>query len=392
MTNVSHPLTRRRFLHRCAAFSAFSVTPGLLSACGGSGGGDSAGGNPDQSSGGEPPTPSASAWVWPDEGAAHAASWMSFQVSAAIWGRDMVAPVQEALARIANAIIPFEPLNVIVAPENMARARALLDARIRLVSGAADDLWIRDSGCITVRNAQGQKRAVSFNFNGWGNKQAYSRDATVAQQMSQQQGVNLVRSRLVLEGGALETDGEGTAIITESCVLNANRNPSWTKSAVEAELKATLGFSKIIWLPGIAGKDITDGHTDFYARFVKPGVVLANLETDPGHFDYAVTRKHLDILRSATDAQGRRLQITTLSPPAQTRPDFAGTDFAAGYINFYLVNGGVLCPEFGDATADNQARTTLAALYPDRKIVMLNIDAIAVGGGGIHCSTMHQCA
>ncbi|WP_374518105.1 agmatine deiminase family protein [Undibacterium squillarum] len=391
MTNVSPPLTRRRFLHRCAAFSAFSVTPGLLSACGGSGGGDSAGGNADQSSTGEPSAPSASAWVWPDESAAHAASWMSFQVSAAIWGRDMVAPVQEALARIANAIIPFEPLNVIVAPENMARARALLDARIRLISGTADDLWIRDTGCITVRNAQGQKRAVSFNFNGWGNKQAYSRDATVAQQMSQQQGVNLVRSRLVLEGGALETDGEGTAIITESCVLNANRNPGWTKSAVEAELKATLGFSKVIWLPGIAGKDITDGHTDFYARFVKPGVVLANLETDPGHFEYAVTRKHLDILRSATDAQGRRLQITTLSPPAQTRPDFAGKDFAAGYINFYLVNGGVLCPEFGDTAADNQARTTLAALYPDRKIVMLNIDAIAAGGGGIHCSTMHQC-
>ena len=238
MTNASQLLTRRRFLHRCAAFSAFSVTPGLLSACGGSGGGDSAGGNPDQSSDGESQKPDAVVWNWPDEGAAHAASWMSFQVSAAIWGRDMVAPVQEALARIANAIIAFEPLNVIVAPENMARARALLDARIRLVSGAADDLWIRDTGCITVRNAQGEKRALSFNFNGWGNKQAYSRDATVAQQMSQQQAVNLVRSRLVLEGGALETDGEGTAIITESCVLNANRNPGWTKAAVEAELKA----------------------------------------------------------------------------------------------------------------------------------------------------------
>lgn len=197
---------------------------------------------------------------------------------------------------------------------------------------------------------------------------------------------------LVLEGGGIEVDGEGTAIITESCVLNENRNPGKSKKDVEAKLADLLGLKKIIWLPGIAGRDITDGHTDFYARFARPGIVVAGLDTDPQSYDHEVTERHLAILKAATDASGRPLRVEVIKGPATVRPEFASDDFAAGYINFYLCNGGVIAPEFGDAEGDSAARATLERLFPDREVVQLNIDGIAAGGGGIHCTTQQEPA
>ncbi|MFZ4529765.1 MAG: agmatine deiminase family protein [Undibacterium curvum] len=386
MPTIYHPPTRRQFMRFISMLASSAIAPAALSACGG--GSDAAAATPDP----QQPVSTQPDWLLPDEGDRHLCSWMSFNVSADIWGKRMLTPVQDALARIANTIIQFEALKVIVSPANLAVAKAKLDPRIQLVIAASDDLWIRDTGCLTVRNRKGQRRAISFNFNGWGNKQRHEQDATVAATMSSNSQLAMLRSRLVLEGGGIEVDGQGTAIITESCVLNSNRNPGWSKAEAEAELLTTLGIRKVIWLPGIAGKDITDGHTDFYARFIRPGVVVANLEQDTAHYDYALTRRHLDILRNATDVNNKRLQITTLSPPAQIRPEFSSKDFAAGYINFYLLNGAVLCPEFGDRSADEAARSALAGLYPERKIVMLNIDPIAWGGGGIHCATQHEVA
>ncbi len=134
---------------------------------------------------------------------------------------------------------------------------------------------------------------------------------------------------------------------------------------------------------------------DFYARFVKPGVVIANLDNDPKSYDRAVTLAHLEILKKATDADGRPLQVHTLSPPLKPRKsqfNRKNPDFAAGYINYFVVNGAVIAPEFGDREADAKALELLSGLYPDREMVMLNIDAIAAGGGGIHCVTSHQPA
>ena len=197
------------------------------------------------------------------------------------------------------------------------------------------------------------------------------------------------------EGGGIEVDGHGTAIMTESCWINENRNPGWSKADVEAELKARLGLRKIIWLPGIKGKDITDAHVDFYARFVTPGVVIANLDTDPRSYDNKVTLAHLEILKRATDADGRPLQIHTVSPPLKPRKtkfNKDNDDFAAGYINYFVINGAVIAPEFGDKDADKKAFDLLKKLYPNRDVVKINIDAIAAGGGGIHCVTSHQPA
>jgi agmatine deiminase len=330
------------------------------------------------------------AWYMPDEGEPHQRTWMAFGASKPIWGNRLLAQVQKDLALIARTIARFEPVSMLVRREDHATARALVGSDVELIECPLDDLWMRDTGPVFVVSKSGAKAAVDFNFNGWGEKQDYDRDEAVARFVAQRAQVNRIQTRLVLEGGGIEVDGRGTAIITESCVLNANRNPGVSKAACEAELKHLLGLQKIIWLPGVKGKDITDGHTDFYARFARPGVVVAGFDADPQSFDHAVTKRHLEILRAATDADGKPLDLMVLQAPSRTRERFAGDDFAAGYINFYVCNGAVIAPEFGDAKADQAARLTLEKLFPLREVVQINIDAIAAGGGGIHCTTQQE--
>ncbi|KKI21495.1 agmatine deiminase [Leucobacter sp. Ag1] len=330
------------------------------------------------------------AWLMPEEGAAaHAATWMSFGVSDDIWGAELAPAARAALVAVANAIAAFEPVKVLVPSGTRPEG---LHAGVELFERDVDDLWMRDTGPVFVTAADGAKAlgGVDLNFNGWGDKQEHAADAKVASEVCELADVERIRTELVLEGGALEVDGEGTAIITESCVLNDNRNPGWTKREVEEELGRLFGIEKVIWLPGIAGKDITDGHTDFYARFTEPGVIVAARDDDPESYDYAVTRKHLEILKTATDAQGRSLVTHVLPAPTKLRDDYLNDDFAAGYINFYVCNGGVIAPEFGDAEADGFARKTLEGLFPGREVVQVNIDPIAAGGGGIHCATQQQ--
>jgi agmatine deiminase len=327
--------------------------------------------------------------VMPEEGEPHKRTWMAFGASEQVWGAALLPRVRQNLATIATTIARFEPVSMLVRPEEMDTARALVGANVELVAAGIDDLWLRDTGPVFVKG-DGTRAGVDFNFNGWGGKQGHRRDAEVAGFVTGRAGVETVRTELVLEGGGLEVDGEGTAIITESCVLNDNRNRGWQKARVEAELGRLLGIKKVIWLPGIAGHDITDGHTDFYARFAGPGVVVAGRDDNPESFDYDVTRRHLDVLHAATDAQGRPLRVETLVGPSELRAKGAGEDFAAGYINFYVCNGAVIAPEFGDTETDSAGKTTLTRLFPGREIVQLEIDAIAAGGGGIHCTTQQE--
>ena len=329
------------------------------------------------------------AWLMPDEADRHAATWMAFGPSEAIWGKRLAAAAQDNLASIAQAIAQFEPVNMLVRQAEYETAARKCGPKVKLVVQDIDDLWIRDTGPVFVKSGAGLG-GVNFNFNGWGNKQTHAADAKVAAGVAARANAQLVTSSLVLEGGGIEVDGEGTAIITESCVLNANRNPNVSKATCEAELQRVLGITKVIWLPGIAGKDITDGHTDFYARFAGPARVLAGLDTDPHSFDHDVNLRHLEILRGATDAKGRKLKVAVLPGPGFVRPKYKNNDFAAGYVNFYVCNGGVIAPQFGDAAADEKAGAILRDLFPQRKIVQLNVDAIAAGGGGIHCATQQQ--
>ncbi|MGD1808671.1 agmatine deiminase family protein [Dapis sp. BLCC M126] len=335
--------------------------------------------------------PSNSSFFMPDEAEPHLCTWMAFSASPDIWGRKYASGVQDNLARIAKAIVKYEPVKMLVREEDYKVAVAKCGTNVELIVCPIDDLWMRDTGCVFVVNDADEKAAIDFNFNGWGNKQYHERDAKVARFVAKQSGVSLINTDLVFEGGGIEVDGNGTAIVTESCIINDNRNPGWSKADCAAELKFLLGLRKIIWLPGIRGYDITDGHTDFYARFAGPGVVVAGYDPDPDSFDHAVTKKHLEILRSATDADGNKLEVVVLEGPTKIRSGYeSDDDFAAGYINFYVLNGAVLAPEFGDRQADRRAKETLAELFPGRDIVQINIDEIAAGGGGIHCTTQQE--
>ncbi len=340
------------------------------------------------------PTPAAgAAWRMPDESEPHTRTWMAFGASEAIWGAALLPEVRRNLALIARTIRKYEPVAMLVREGEQEILRPLLEgSAVELVVAPLDDLWMRDTGPTFALNKSvaGEKAGIKLNFNGWGSKQVFAQDANVAAFVAQRAGVGLLTTTLILEGGCIEVDGAGTAIITESCVLNDNRNPGVSKADFEARLKPLLGLEKIIWLPGIKGKDITDGHTDFYARFARPGVVLAGFDPDTASYDNAVTTTHLELLRSATDAQGRTLEVITLQAPTNYRKTFESRSFAAGYIGFYVCNGAVIAQEFGDTTADNAAREALQRAYPGRVVEMLNVDGIASGGGSIHCSTQQE--
>ena len=380
-------MTRRKFLGLSAAVTALVVT-----GCGSSsdeetppstGGGNTGGNNTETTAIGK----------MPDEAEPHTRTWMAFGASDQIHEPQNINGLRDDLARIALSIAAYEPVSILVRANELDIAKTKMKhPNISFVTGSMDDFWTRDTGAVFVKNAQNKLIGVDFNFNGWGKKQTHNNDKTVATQILNNINIERKVSSLTLEGGGIEVDGLGTAIITESCVLNDNRNPGISKAACEAELKRCLGISKVIWLPGIKGKDITDGHTDFYARFVSEGVVVAAFDSDPNSYDNAVTKQHLEILKTATDAKGNKLKIIELQAPTTLRVKNPSEDFAAGYINYYVCNNAVIIPEFGDPSADAAAKQKLQVAFPNRTIVQINIDYIAAAGGGIHCTTQQQPA
>jgi agmatine deiminase len=325
----------------------------------------------------------------PDEAEPHLRTWMAFGASADLWG-DMLVPVQENIALIARTIARFEPVTMLVRATELELAREKCGPGVDFLVCALDDLWMRDTGPVFVKGDNNERLAVDFNFNGWGDKQTHRADRKVAAITAKAAEARIRKTSIVLEGGGIDVDGKGTALITESSLLNENRNPGLSKSAAETQLKALLGLQNIIWLPGIRGRDITDAHVDFYARFAAPSVVVVHIDPDTSSYVHAMTLRHLEILRSSKDASGMPLKIVLLEAPNRVRPEFKNVSFAAGYLNYYVINGAVIMPEFGDELADKKARCTLQELYPDRAIVQINIDCIAAGGGGIHCTTQQE--
>nr|WP_232312935.1 agmatine deiminase family protein [Enterovibrio coralii] len=251
-------------------------------------------------------------WFMPDEAAKHTRTWMVFGANRQIWGSRLLPAVQKDLANIALTIAKYEPVSMLVRQKDLPLAKSLMGDKVELVVGDMNDLWARDIAPTFVVDAKGQTAAVDFNFNGWGEKQAYKKDATVAAQIAKLAQVPVINTSLVMEGGCIEEDGIGTAIISESCTLNRNRNPGMSKAQFEDLLMPLLGLEKIIWLPGIKGRDITDGHTDFYARFTTPGNVVVSIDSDPDSYEYALTREHESILKNATDAWVARLMCSRL--------------------------------------------------------------------------------
>lgn len=335
-------------------------------------------------------------YFMPEESTDHKRTWMSFVANDYIWSKKQIPAVKRDLALIAKTIAKYEPVSILVSPEDYHEAAALLDGlnnhnhQIQLIEFSTDDLWLRDTGPTFVKGSDGKKYAIDFNFNGWGEKQEHAQDANVAKLITKSSNTRRVITDLVLEGGCFEVDGHGTAIFTKSCIINDNRNPEFTQRKIEQELMYLLGLKKIIWLDGIKGKDITDGHTDFYARFIKKGVVLVSRDNYESSYDYDITRQNIEILRNSTDASGNKLKTIVIDTPDTINETYGVNDFAAGYIGYYVCNNAVILQSFGDVPADHRAKRILQQAYPDRSIEQISIDGIASGGGSIHCATQQE--
>lgn len=276
-------------------------------------------------------------------------------------------------------------------PAQVKAAQRACGSQVEVIPLAVDDLWARDTVPVFVEQ-DGRVTGVDFHFNGWGDKQEHTHDARVGRALLPEYGIPRVEAPLVAEGGSFETDGEGTLLITESSIVNVNRNPGRSRDRIEAELKQSLGVEKVVWLAGVRGEDITDAHVDSLVRFTGPGVVLLDRAfpgTPPDSWSRSADQAQ-SVLSTATDARGRRFEIVELPQPDLRRITGYGEDFLASYANFYIANDSVFLPRFGDRKADDRARGILREHFPNRDVVQVTIDTVASGGGGIHCATHDQ--
>ncbi|MEU3482655.1 agmatine/peptidylarginine deiminase [Streptomyces sp. NPDC033754] len=320
----------------------------------------------------------------------HTRTFMSWPALASVWEDDLPY-VREDIARIARAVGEYEAVVMTARPDQVAAAQRACGRQVEVIPLAVDDLWARDTVPVFVEDG-GKVVGVDFNFNGWGDKQEHTNDAQVGRKLLAKYGIPREQAPLVAEGGSFETDGEGTLLITESSIVNDNRNRGKTRDRIEDELIDTLGVEKVIWLKGVRGEDITDAHVDSLVRFTAPGVVLLDQAfpgTPPDSWSRSADQAR-SVLSKATDARGRRFEIIDLPQPDLDRITGEGDDFVSTYANFYVANDSVFMPKFGDRKADARAKAILREHFPDRDVVQVRIDTIASGGGGIHCSTHDQ--
>ncbi|MFD7983537.1 agmatine deiminase family protein [Kitasatospora indigofera] len=382
----SPALSRRTLLRSGAVLAAVA----LLDGCGS----DPSAGPPagvTASTGAAGPAPGgAAALAMPAEWQPHTRTFMAWPALEEVWG-DQLAAVRRDIAGVAQAVAGFEPVVLMARPDQSTEARRLCGDSVEVLDLQVDDLWARDTGPTFVTGPPGLA-GVDFNFNGWGGKQTHDNDGRVAAALLGHYGIRRIQAQVTAEGGAVEVDGEGTLMATESSLVNPNRNPGRTRDQIQAALQELLGVQRVIWFQGVAGKDITDCHVDALARFAEPGVVVLHRPGPDAPPDIWSTASDqaLQVLRTATDAKGRSLRVVELTEPDFSKIDGGGDDFLATYLNYYVVNGGVIMPRFGDRDADARAAAVLAELHPDRQVVQVGINAIAAGGGGIHCSTQQQ--
>lgn len=331
-------------------------------------------------------------WRVPGEHVRHRRTWMAWPSSWAIWG-NWLPGIQQDIALIARTIARYEPVVMLARDADAARkARRLCGRNVRVIESiAVDDCWMRDTGPVFRKAKRGSLGALGLGFNGWGDKQPHANDALVARQVAARAGARFERSGVVGEGGGVECDGDGTLMATESCWVNDNRNPGKTKAQIERELLAEYGAKKMLWVPGLRGKDITDDHIDATSRFIKPGVVMVQVPPRSRDDVWAEdARQQRRILSRSTDARGRRLAIIEMAGPREVRP--AARSFLDSYVNFALANGAVIAAQFGDEDRDRACRKTLRQAFQGREVVQLNVDRLHLGGGGIHCVTQQQPA
>lgn len=334
----------------------------------------------------------------PAEWYPHRACWLAFPSHEELWGVSL-GEAQREFIDLCRAIADVDPqtghcrgeqLKILVL-DNQGKSRASqalagLNAEFYICSFG--DIWLRDTAPLMVFNHQGDRETRWFQFNGWGGKYSLPGDGDLAQRVTNILGWPGKQLTLVLEGGAIEGDGQGTCLTTEQCLLNPNRNPHLSRGEIEAELKNGLGFKKILWLESGLLNDHTDGHIDTLVRFVGPGKVVcmaAQTEADPN----AAVLKHIyQTLKNLRDAQGRSLEVVQIPSPGLVC-DAQGNILPASYVNFYIGNTTVVVPTYG-SDFDQPAVAAIAQLFPQRRTLGLSARTILEGGGAFHCISQQE--
>jgi agmatine deiminase len=303
---------------------------------------------------------------------------------------DDLAKARATNVEVASAIARFEPVTMTANAEDAGAARAALAG----VTGAdvvvvpSDDSWARDTAPTFVTDGRGGLGGVDWRFNAYGGiYEEYGRTRNMAKRILDLLGARRFAAPLVLEGGAVHVDGEGTVLTTTEVVLDPRRNPGLERDEAERLLCEYLGAEKVLWLSSALDHDNTGGHVDNLACFAAPGVIVALGCDDPADPQHAAVHENLTRLRAATDARGRALEVVELPMPA--RPEFRGRRLSPSYVNFYVANGAVVMPAFGDP-ADEVARDVLTRLFPRRTIVPVTTLALAKADGNVHCVTQQQ--
>jgi agmatine deiminase len=326
-------------------------------------------------------TPAERGFTMPAEWDEHAGCLMQWPTRRELWG-ERVDEAARDYAEVARAIAAFERVVMVCSPGSADQVRDLCGPEVTPWEIPINDSWARDSGPVFVRDTDGSVAVVSFGFNAWGNRwHPHDDDARLGARVGERLGLEVFRAPFVLEGGAFLVDGEGTVVTTEQCLLNPNRNPTWSREDLERGLCDYLGATTVIWLPYGHSLDVgpagTDGHVDGVAQYVAPGQVVLEAPTDPSSPDTSRARANLDALLATPDARGRTLDVALLDP---------GTATSVSYANHYVANGAVIVPIDGSVD-DAPALARLAELHPGREVVGVPGATLAYGGGGPHCIT-----
>ncbi|GAA0157654.1 hypothetical protein LIER_14879 [Lithospermum erythrorhizon] len=367
-------------------------------------------------------TPVEHGYYMPAEWAPHSQCWIGWPERPDNW-RDNAVPAQRVFAEVAKAISRFEPVTVCASASQWDNARSQLPDNIRVVEMSMNDSWFRDSGpTFVVKKRESSAEipsqsiaGVDWEFNSWGGiddgcYEHWDLDRLIARKILGVERAPRFPQSIILEGGSIHVDGEGTCLTTEECLLNKNRNPDLNKGQIEDILKAYLGVKKVIWLPlGLYGDDDTNGHVDNMCCFVRPGVVMLSWTDNEHDEQYPRSKEALDVLTNCTDAHGRKFEVIKIQVPGplymteeeaagvvpsdDAKPRLPNTRLAASYVNFYIANGAIITPQFGDEKRDKEAIQVLSAAFPDHKVVgVQGAREIVLGGGNIHCITQQQPA
>lgn len=345
------------------------------------------------------PTPAELGYHMPAEWRRHAATWLTWPKDPLTWP-DRVPQVEEIYLRMLEALSPHEIVNLLVddeATETSVRSRCDFPGaeNIRFHRLQTVDSWIRDYGPNFLINDRGEVAYNDWIFNAWGNKyEELKADSEIPERLQPVLDVPRFVPNIVLEGGAIDVNGNGCVLTTEQCLLHPNRNPHLSQAEIEQYLKDYLGVSKVLWLgEGIVGDD-TDGHIDDIARFVSPNTIVCALEEDPLDDNYELLNDNFERLKQMTDVRGQPFEIVTLPMPGVVGGSTGGGErnlerLPASYANFYIANGVVLLPVFGHAN-DKRAVEVIQQLFPDREVAAINCEPLVWGMGTIHCVSQQQ--